>query len=110
MCNSLQISCSPVRPGGESARDRLEITSALIDQLTLREQIAVERVADYVARTVIVRDKHSKEIRPNWNASSRGQLSTPRLAPDNYHASSDGTLGEPLILTHDSVLPQTRNP
>ena len=37
-------------------------------------------MADYVAGTVIVRDKHSEEIRPDWNASSKGQLSTPRLA------------------------------
>ena len=51
-----------------------------------------QRVADYVAGTVIVRDKHSEEIRPDWNASSRGN-SLHHLAPDNYHASSDGTMG-----------------
>ena len=29
-------------------------------------------VGDYVAGTVVVRDKHSEEIRPDWNASPRG--------------------------------------
>ena len=36
-------------------------------------------MADYVAGTVIVRDKHSEEIRPDWNTSPR-KLSTPQLA------------------------------
>jgi len=35
-------------------------------------------VGDYVAGTV-VQDKHSEEIRPDWNTSPR-KLSTPQLA------------------------------